>query len=189
VFFPVRQQFQPYNLIHVRVAGDLATLMPTLRQELQTLNTAVPINATFSYEEIIRYALWGPRTGAALMSVFGAIALSLTSLGIYALMAHAVGQRTREIGIRIAVGAQSHSVVALVLRRGVLVTGVGLLAGLGAAFGLTRFVGSFLFEVKPTDPLTFAGIAALLALVALLACYVPARRATAVDPLVALRSE
>lgn len=188
VYFPLRQLYVPANTLHIRVAGDASALLPTLRKELQALDPAVSLQV-FSIEDIMRFALWGPRTGAALMSVFGGMALLLTSLGIYAVMAHAVGQRTREIGIRLAIGAQSGSVLGLVLRRGLAVVALGLAAGLGAAYGLTRFVGSFLFEVKATDPLTFAAIAMILGAVALLACYVPARRATKVDPLVALRTE
>ncbi len=187
-FFPMAQAYSGGNVFHVRTAGNPSDLLPTLRKELQSLDPAVNL-FTIDYREIIRSALWGPRTGAVLMSVFGAIALLLTSLGIYAVMAHAVVQRTREIGIRLAIGAQAHSVLGLVLRRGIVVTGIGLLAGLAASLALTRYVGSFLFGVKPTDPVTFGVIGVLLTAVAFLACYVPARRATKVDPLVALRSE
>lgn len=188
VYFPLRQLFVAGNTLHVRVAGDAAALLPTLRKELQSLDPAVSFNSA-SMDDLMRFALWGPRTGAALMSVFGGMALLLTSLGIYAVMAHAVGQRTREIGIRLAIGAQAGTVLGLVLRRGLAVVALGLAVGLGAAYGLTRYVGSFLFEVNATDPLTFAAIAMILGAVALIACYVPARRATKVDPLVALRTE
>jgi len=187
-YFPLRQLFMPGNTLHVRVAGDATAMLPVLRKELQAIDPAVGLNVA-SMDDIMRFALWGPRTGAALMSVFGGMALLLTSLGIYAVMAHAVGQRTREIGIRLAIGAQAGAVLGLVLRRGLAVVALGLAAGLGAAYGLTRYVGSFLFEVKATDPVTYAAIALLLGLVALLACYFPARRATKVDPLIALRTE
>ncbi len=187
-FFPVQQVFNVNNVFHVRTAGNPSDLLPTLRKELQALDASVNI-FTIDYRDLIYRAMWGPRTGAALMSVFGALALLLASLGIYAVMSHAIIQRTREIGIRIALGAQSHSVVGLVLKRGVLVAGVGLLAGLGASLGLTRYIRSFLFEVHPTDPVTFAAVALVLGAVALLACWFPARRATRVDPIVALRNE
>ncbi|MBI3886384.1 MAG: ABC transporter permease [Opitutae bacterium] len=187
-FFPVAQFFEAANVFHIRTAGNPTDLLPTLRKELQSLDPAVNLRS-IDYREVIRNALWGSRTGATLMSVFGVIALFLTLLGIYAVMAQAVVQRTREIGICLALGAQTRAVVGLILKRGVIVTGVGVLGGLAAACGLTRYVGSFLFEVKPTDPLTFAVIAGLLSGVALLACYIPARRATKVDPLIALRSE
>ncbi len=187
-FFPVRQVFHGNNVFHVRTAGNPTNLLPTLRQELQSLDPAVNL-FTIDYRDVIHRAMWGPRTGATLMSVFGALALLLASLGIYAVMSHAVIQRTREIGIRLAIGAQSHSVVGLVLKRGIIVAGVGLLAGLGVSLGLTRYIRSFLFEVSPTDPIAFAAVAVVLGAVALLACWFPARRATKVDPMVALRAE
>lgn len=187
-FFPVAQAYTGGNVFHVRTAGNPSVLLPTLRKELQSLDPAVNL-FTIDYRDIIRNALWGPRTGAMLMSVFGAIALFLTSLGIYAVMTHAVTQRTREIGIRLAVGAQHRSVIGLVLRQGFVVAAVGVAAGLAASLGLTHYIRGFLFEVKPTDGPTYVVVAAGLALVALLACYLPARRATKVDPLIALRSE
>jgi ABC-type antimicrobial peptide transport system permease subunit len=189
LFFPTRQQFSVGNVFHVRVAGDPVALLPTLRRELAALDPAVNVFAPATYDDLIRHALWGQRTGAALMAAFGGLALLLTTLGIYAVMAHTVGQRTREIGIRLAIGAQSHAVLGLVLRRGVIVTGVGLLVGLAAAFAGTRYIRSFLYGVEATDPLTFAVIAGGLIVVALLACWLPARRAMKVDPLVALRAE
>jgi predicted permease len=189
LFFPLRQQFTPQNAFHVRTSGDAAAMLPTLRKELQALDPAVTLYGSITYADVIRNALWGQRTGAALMTAFGALALLLTSLGIYAVMSHAVGQRTREIGIRIAIGAQGRAVVGLMLKRGVIVAGVGLLVGLGASLGLTRYIRGFLFEIDATDPVTFAAIAVVLGAVALLACYLPARRATKIDPLLALRAE
>lgn len=188
-FFPLKQAFAPQNVFHIRTAGRPEDLQATLRKELQAIDPAVPIYGDYDYDDVIRNAMWGPRTGAALMSAFGGIALVLAALGIYAVMAHSVGQRTREIGIRVAIGAQAHAVVALVLRRGVVVAGTGVLAGLAVALAATRYISGFLFEVDATDPVTFAAIALLLGAVALLACYVPARRATKIDPLIALRTE
>lgn len=188
-YFPLRQLFMPQNIFHIRTTGPATALTPTLRKEMQALDPAVTLNTGFTYDDIVRHALWGPRTGATLMSGFGLIALLLASLGIYAVMSHAVGQRTREIGIRIAIGAQARAVVALVLQRGVIVAGTGLLVGLAASLALTRYIRSFLFEVDPADPLTFTAIALILVAVALLACWLPARRATRVNPLTALRAE
>lgn len=187
-FFPFAQVFNSSNVFHVRTAGDPSALLPTLRKELQSLDAAVNI-FTIDYRDVIRRTMWGPRTGATLMSVFGAIALLLASLGLYAVMSHAIAQRTREIGIRIAIGAQARSVLGLVLKRGVLVAGAGLIVGLGVSVALTRYISSFLFGVSPTDPLAFAAVAVVLGAVALIACYLPARRATKVDPMVALRAE
>jgi predicted permease len=189
VFLPVKQVYHPTNVFHVRTAGDPVAIMPTITKELQALDPAVNVAVSATVRETLGYAMWGPRTGAMLMSAFGLIALTLTSLGIYAVMAHGVTQRTREIGIRIAIGAQRRSVMALILKRGVLVALAGVAGGLAVAFALTRYIASFLFQVKPTDPVTFAVIAVLLTAVALLACFLPARRATQVSPLVALRSE
>jgi putative ABC transport system permease protein len=113
----------------------------------------------------------------------------LTAIGIFGVMAQSVMQRTSEIGIRMALGAQRRDVLALVLGRGLMVTGLGVLAGVGCALALTRLIGMLLYDVKPTDPVTFVAVAAILTVVALVACYVPARRATRVDAVTALRSE
>jgi macrolide transport system ATP-binding/permease protein len=187
-FFDVRQLYNPQNAFHVRTTGDSAAILPTLRKELQAIDPATEL-FSISIQDLLKHAMWGPRTGAAVMSVFGGIALLLTSLGIYAVMSHAVGQRTREIGIRIAIGAPASGVLGLILKRGVIVAAAGVLGGLAVALAVTRYIGSFLFGVQPTDPVTFAAIAALLTAITLLACYLPARRATKVDPLIALRSE
>jgi predicted permease len=189
VFFPLRQQYTSANAFHIRTVGRAEDLLPTLRKELQALDPAVTLYGAVTYREIIHNALWGQRTGAALMSAFGGIALLLTSLGIYAVMSHAVSQRTREIGIRIAIGAQARAVIALVLQRGLVVAGGGLLAGLVISLALTRYVRGLLFGVDPTDPVTYVVIAVGLGAIALLACYLPARRATQINPLTALRAE
>ena len=134
-------------------------------------------------------AIAQPKFNALLLALFAGLALLLTAIGLYGVMAYSVIQRTQEIGIRIALGAQTGDVLKMVLRQGLKLTALGLALGLAAAYALTRYMQSMLFGVKATDPLTFAAIALLLIVVAIVACWIPARRATKVDPMVALRSE
>ena len=134
-------------------------------------------------------ALLFPRLGAAFAAVFGLLALGLAAVGVYGVVSYAVTQRTREIGIRMALGARLAAVLGLVVRQGAGIAGTGIIVGLLAALGVSRLLGSLLYGVKPTDPLIFGGVAILLGAVALGASYLPARRAAKVDPLVALRAE
>jgi putative ABC transport system permease protein len=133
--------------------------------------------------------VWQSRVWGLLFGIFSGIALVLAAVGIYGVMAYFVSQRTREIGIRIALGAQWRDVLKLILKNGMLLVTIGLLIGLAGALALTRLMTTLLFEVSPTDPVTFGAVALSVILAALLACYVPARRATKVDPLIALRHE
>jgi ABC-type antimicrobial peptide transport system permease subunit len=130
-----------------------------------------------------------PRFLSLLLGAFSVIALALAAVGIYGVMAYSVSQRTQEIGVRVALGARSTDVMKMVLGQGTKLAAVGVGIGLAGAFALTRVMSTLLFEVSVTDPVTFAAVVALLAIVALLACYIPARRATKVDPLIALRCE
>jgi putative ABC transport system permease protein len=135
------------------------------------------------------FAYWGPRLAAGMGTALGALALLLAMMGLYSVMTYAVSQRTREIGIRMALGAQIQDVLNMVLRQGLILVLVGIGLGLGVSLLVTRALASLLLGIGTTDPFTFGVVAAVLLVVALLACYIPARRATRVDPLKALRYE
>jgi len=140
-------------------------------------------------EELLSQGLWAPRMGAALLAVFGGLALVLAVIGVYGVLSYSVHQQTREIGIRMAMGAQTGRVLGLVVGQGMRLAAAGLLLGLLVAYAAMHFLTSLLFGVRANDPLTFVGVALILAIAAVLACYIPARRATKVDPIIALRYE
>jgi predicted permease len=172
----------------VRAQGDPTTLITAMRQAVQSLNPEMP--TTFrTLTEVYSSSLDARRFNLVILGVFASVALLLAMLGLYGVISYAVAQRTQEIGIRLALGAQGRDVLRLILRQGMTLTFCGLVLGLAASFALTRLMASLLFGVTAHDPLTFAGVTLLLATVALLACLIPAHRATKVDPLVALRYE
>lgn len=172
-----------------RVNGDPAALIPAIRSVLAQIEPNQPIHNVMTMEQRLADTTTSPRWTTVLLGTFATVALVLTVVGIYGVMSYAVAQRQREIGVRMALGAQRREVLGLVLGDGLRLTAVGLVAGLGGALFLTRFLASHLYSVNVFDPATFAGVTVALTVVALLACWLPARRATRVDPMVALRGE
>jgi len=189
MLLPAAQNYAPDLSLHLRSAMRPTSLIETARRELRALDPQLPATRIRTLEEQRRNSLYSERVTALLLSAFGGLALLLASLGIYGVMAYAVTQRTREVGVRMALGAQTGDVLRLMLRQGAWLIVAGVALGLAGAFAATRLIRNFLYQVSATDPLTFAAAALLLAGVALLACYIPARRATKVDPIVALRCE
>ncbi len=173
----------------IRTSGDPLSYVTALRHELKALDGDLPLSRVSTLEQVRWNSIGEPRVYTLLLGLFGAVALLLAAIGIYGVMAYTVAQRTHEIGIRMALGAGRGDVLRLVVGQGMKLALVGTVGGLLGAFGLMRLMKSLLFGVSATDPLTFAGVAVLLMIVAFLACVIPARRATKVDPLVALRYE
>jgi ABC-type antimicrobial peptide transport system permease subunit len=173
----------------LRSAGDTKSIVAAVRHEVQVLDPNLPLFNVRTLAEQRINSLATERMTATLLTAFGVLALLLSSLGIYGVMAYAVSQRTHEFGIRMALGAQAGDILQMVLKQGTALLAAGLALGVVGAIATTHLLWSFLYGVDTSDPVTIAGVAVLLALVALLACYVPARRATKVDPMVALRYE
>ena len=176
-------------LFVVRTAGDPALLVNTVRQTAVALNSNVPIMSLNTMREHLSLMLTPPRLAAAMLGVFGVLAVLLASLGLYAVVAFAVARRTKEIGIRIALGASRGQVVGLVVREGMTLVGIGVAIGLTLAAAMARPLSAYLYGLGGFDPVTFGSVAALLASTALLANYLPALRAVRVDPLKAIRYE
>lgn len=173
----------------VRSDGATPALFDSIRHAVQKMNSQNVVYGAQTMDEIISESLAARRFSMILLGVFAALALLLSSVGIYGVTSYVVGQRTHEIGIRMALGAQREDVMRLVLGQGTRLALAGVAMGLVAALGLTRLMANLLYGVSATDPLTFAGVAIILTIVALAACYIPARRAMRVDPIVALRYE
>ncbi len=189
IYLPITQDFSPAVTLQVRTTGRPEAVIGTVRGQLQSLDTNMAITNVQTIQEIMRQGLWAPRMGAGLLTVFGGLALILAAVGVYGVLSYSVSQQTREIGIRMSLGAQQGQVLRMVIGQGfrLAVTGLGL--GLLAAFGLTRVLSSLLFGVSAHDRVTFGGVSLVLVSAAILACYIPARRATKVDPIIALRYE
>jgi predicted permease len=189
LYVPFAQQYRPAMTLHVRTAGDPRPLTPLLEREVKALAPALPIINPTTLDEAAAVALLPHRIGAALLGLLGGLAVLLAMLGLYGVMAYSVTQRTREFGIRGALGAARRQLVTQVVGEGMLLSAVGAGIGLVLAAAGTRLVQSFLFGVSPLDPVTFAGMTVLIGCVTLAASYLPARRVTRVSPIEALRHE
>jgi putative ABC transport system permease protein len=189
LYLPYAQQPRPLLAVAVRTAGEPAGYVNQMRRAVQAIDPDQPISAVRTMDELIAQSVGQRRLSMLLLSLFSGIALLLASLGIYGLMSYSVAQRSRELGVRIALGADRADVLRLVLRQGMSLALTGIAIGVGVAFALTRLVSSQLYDVRATDPATFAGMAVLLGLTALAANLIPALRATRVDPAVVLREE
>jgi predicted permease len=173
----------------VRTAANPQALLPTIRRVVAQVNANLPLFDVTTESQQIDRLLFEERLAARLSGFFGLLALALACIGLYGLLSYEVSRRTREIGIRMALGAQARDVLRLIVKQGIMLAAVGAVVGIGVAIGVTRYLTSFLYDVHADDPLTIIAVAALLGVVAFAACYIPARRATRVDPMVALRYE
>ncbi len=189
MYLPHRQSPWPEMTLVLRAGANVAGLASAARAQVRFMDAQLPVAKVMTMDQGLRDSVAQPRFRALLFGLFAALALVLGAIGLYSVMAYSVTQRTNEIGIRMALGANAGDVMKMIIREGSSIIVLGLAVGLAGAFGLTRLLASLLFGVGVSDPLTFAGVSILLAIVAMLACYLPARRATKVDPMIALRTE
>jgi putative ABC transport system permease protein len=189
IYIPLGQEHRSGMTLLVSAYNDAPSLIPAVRREIRSVNKDVPVHSVATMSTHIREYLAADRMIAVLLAVFGGAALLLAAIGIYGVIGYSVAQRTHEIGIRLALGADRSDILKLIVGQGFQLVLIGAGLGLGLAFGLTQIVKNLLFGISAADPIAFGTIVMLLTGVALLACYFPARRATKVDPLVALRYE
>ncbi|HSM88148.1 MAG TPA: ABC transporter permease, partial [Candidatus Limnocylindrales bacterium] len=189
MYVPLIQNPSPAVALFFRTSGDPKAILSTVRARVQAMDRNLPLTFVWPIGEVISQALWAARFGATLLAVFAAIAMILCAVGIYGVVGYSVGQRLREFGIRMALGARPRDVLLMVVRRSALTLGVGLAVGLAGSFALARLIVTFLYGVSARDPLAFVLTALILAAVGLLAASIPARRAARVDPMVALHYE
>ncbi|PYI74760.1 MAG: hypothetical protein DMF01_09525 [Verrucomicrobia bacterium] len=173
----------------VKTAGEPRSYLPAIKTELRKIDNDLPLGNVGTLEESLRNSTATRRFNLGLISAFALLALALSAVGLYGVMSYGVNQRTTEIGIRMAIGAEPKDVLKLILREGLILAVIGTMFGIGGAFALTRFLSSVLFGVSATDPAIYLSAAALLLLVAIAACVWPARKASAVQPIEALRYE
>jgi predicted permease len=189
MYFSQAQVWSYPMTIHVRTAGDPEALAQLVRREVQRLDSSMPVADLRTMTNQLGMALFPARLGGITLGIFGILGMILAAVGVYSVMAYSVTQRTREIGIRVALGANWGQVVGMVVSKGMLLVGVGVGVGLAAALGASRFMAGMLYGVSAVDPLTFVGVPGVLAGVALLASFIPAQRAASVDPMTTLRAE
>ena len=189
VYNPVLDDMGDAMSFVIRTSGEPAHLISAVRAVMAEVEPNQPLHNVMTMEQRLANTTTSRRLNTALLGSFAAVALLLAVVGIYGVMSYAVTQRRREIGVRMALGAQKSDVLGLIIHGGLRLTLLGVAIGLAGAFALTRYLSSLLYSVKATDPLTFLGVAVALTGVALLACWLPARRAAKVDPMVALRNE
>lgn len=189
MYVPYAQQPLQFFRLAVRTSGDPALLAGALRKAVWAAEADQPVSRILPMVDVVGRSMSETRFYSSLLSVFSVVALALAGVGVYGLLAHSVVQRTHEIGVRMALGAQRGSIFAMVMANGAMLLAIGIALGLAGSYVLTRFLSSLLLNVSPTDGTTFAVVTAVLAIAGLLACYWPARRATRVDPMQALRYE
>jgi ABC-type antimicrobial peptide transport system permease subunit len=183
-------QFVPGQInVVVRTAQPISRMGPSITSIVRQMDPALPVVQMRTMEDVFSSTVTRQRFLSTLLAIFGAVALLLAAIGTYGVVSYIVTERQREIGIRVALGADSGRVVRLVLTQGLSLALIGIVIGIGGAFALSRLVQKLLFGVSPSDPMTYAGVAAVIGAVALVACMVPARRAMMVDPLTAIRGD
>jgi putative ABC transport system permease protein len=173
----------------VRTSGDALAMAGAVKKEIHEIDKDLAAFEVATIDELLAETIALRRFSMTLLIIFALVAMSLAAIGIYGVISYSISQGTHELGVRIALGATASDILKLVLKQGMAMTGLGMAIGLVAAYGLTRLLSSLLYDVTATDPATFAIVSALLAGVALAATYIPARRATRIDPMVALRHE
>lgn len=188
-FAPLSQHHSSFVSIALQTSGPPMAVTQQVRQTVARLNADIPIYFVYSMDEALSRPLWYIRVFGTMFMIFGAIALFLAAIGLYAVMSFSVSRRTKEVGIRMALGAQAGQVIGMVFRQGLWQLGLGITLGLGFAAAIGQATSVILFDVQPRDPQVFAGVVIVLALTGMVACLLPARRATRVDPLTALRSQ
>jgi putative ABC transport system permease protein len=189
MFYPSMQLDGAFMNLTVRSTRTASSLRAELVQAVHAVDPGLPVDEVQPFTQLLSQAIADRRFAMMLLTAFAVLALVLAGMGIYSVIAYNVAQRTHEFGIRMALGADAGDVVSMVMKEGLLLSGIGLALGVVLSLLASLFVGSLLFEVKATDPLILAGVSLFLAIIAALACFVPARRATRIDPMQALRAE